>query len=117
MTPRIVRQLEGLCQKFNFESVKLPSGAGHDAGTFARYGVPTGMIFIPHGNQGISHNPSEIMGLSDKDNPFSLTGGFARAVRLLAETMKDFPNTQNDALNMRRDGRAFADGLSELRVV
>jgi beta-ureidopropionase / N-carbamoyl-L-amino-acid hydrolase len=116
MTPRIVRQLEGLCQKFNFESVKLPSGAGHDAGTFARYGVPTGMIFIPHGNLGISHNPLEIMGLSDKDNPFSLTGGFARAVRLLAETMKGFPNTQNDPVNIRRDGRAFADGLSELRV-
>lgn len=117
MTTHIVRHLEGLCKKFNFEAVRLPSGAGHDAGTFARYGVPTGMIFIPHGNQGISHNPLEIMGLSDADNPFSLTGGFARAVRLLVEAMKDFPNTQNDPLNIRRDGGVFAGGLSELRVV
>lgn len=116
MTTHIVRHLEGLCQKFNFEAVKLPSGAGHDAGTFARYGVPTGMIFIPHGNKGISHNPSEIMGLSDTDNPFSLTGGFARAVRVLAEAMIDFSNTQNDPLNIRRDGGAFANGLGELRV-
>jgi len=116
MSLPIVRQLERLCQKFSFEAAKVPSGAGHDAGTFARFNVPTGMIFIPHGNNGISHNPAEIMTLSEKDDPFSPMGGFHRAVRLLAETMKDFPNTQNDPVNIRRAGREFAVGLSELRV-
>jgi len=29
MTPNIVSHLNRLCQKFNFEAVKLPSGAGH----------------------------------------------------------------------------------------
>lgn len=116
MTTHIVRHLEGLCQKFKFEAIKLPSGAGHDAGTFARYGVPAGMIFIPHGNGGISHNPREIMALSEKGNPFSLTGGFSRAVRILAEAMMDFPSTQNAPVNIRRAGREFANGLAKLNL-
>jgi len=89
---------------------------GHDAGIFARFGVPTGMIFIPHGNNGISHNSSEIMALDKNDNPFSLSGGYNRAVRLLVEAMKDFPNTQGDPLNMRRNGGSFAEDLKEFVV-
>jgi hydantoinase/carbamoylase family amidase len=38
-------------------SMTLPSGAGHDAQTFAPY-VPTALIFTPC-RQGVSHNPAE----------------------------------------------------------
>ncbi len=39
------------------ESVAMPSGAGHDAQSFAPY-VPTAMIFVPS-RGGISHSPDE----------------------------------------------------------
>jgi hydantoinase/carbamoylase family amidase len=38
-------------------SMTLPSGAGHDAQTFAPY-VPTAMVFTPC-RRGVSHNPAE----------------------------------------------------------
>jgi acetylornithine deacetylase/succinyl-diaminopimelate desuccinylase-like protein len=38
--------------------VRLPSGAGHDAQSFAAAGIPAGMIFIPC-RRGISHHPDE----------------------------------------------------------
>ena len=38
--------------------VRLPSGAGHDAQSFAAAGIPAGMIFIPC-RHGISHHPDE----------------------------------------------------------
>lgn len=37
----------------------IVSGAGHDAQEFARL-CPTGMIFVPGENDGISHNPREL---------------------------------------------------------
>lgn len=41
----------------------MPSGAGHDAATFALQGVPTAMIFIR--NENGSHNPDEKMEMAD----------------------------------------------------
>ena len=38
--------------------VRMPSGAGHDAQSFAAAGVPTGMIFTPC-RRGMSHCPEE----------------------------------------------------------
>jgi hydantoinase/carbamoylase family amidase len=38
--------------------VRMPSGAGHDAQSFAAAGVDTGMIFVPC-RSGISHSPDE----------------------------------------------------------
>ncbi len=38
-------------------TMRMPSGAGHDAQMFARV-CPTGMIFVPS-HRGISHNPAE----------------------------------------------------------
>ena len=38
--------------------VRMPSGAGHDAQSFAAAGVPTGMIFVPC-RRGMSHSPDE----------------------------------------------------------
>ncbi len=53
----------------------MPSGAGHDAATFALQGVPTAMIFIR--NENGSHNPDEKMAMSD----------FAAGIRLLAAAL------------------------------
>lgn len=57
----------------------MPSGAGHDAATFAKIGVPTGMMFIrnDHG----SHNPDEAMSLDD----------FEVAAQALLCLLQDFP--------------------------
>jgi N-carbamoyl-L-amino-acid hydrolase len=38
--------------------IRMPSGAGHDAQSFAAAGVPTGMIFTPC-RRGMSHSPEE----------------------------------------------------------
>ncbi len=42
----------------DFAVARLPSGAGHDAQSFASCSVPTGMIFIPS-RGGLSHCPEE----------------------------------------------------------
>jgi len=39
-------------------TLKLPSGAGHDAQNVARHGIPTAMIFV-RSKDGVSHNPAE----------------------------------------------------------
>jgi beta-ureidopropionase / N-carbamoyl-L-amino-acid hydrolase len=52
--------------------IKMASGAGHDAATFASAGVPAAMIFVR--NQNGSHNPHEAMRMED----------FKEAVRVLA---------------------------------
>lgn len=53
----LVDQCETLAQKRNISSIKMPSGAGHDAAFMAEI-AKTVMIFIPS-IQGISHNPLE----------------------------------------------------------
>jgi beta-ureidopropionase / N-carbamoyl-L-amino-acid hydrolase len=58
---------------------EMPSGAGHDAATFAKMGVPTGMMFIR--NEHGSHNPDEAMSLDD----------FEVAARALLGLLRDFP--------------------------
>jgi beta-ureidopropionase / N-carbamoyl-L-amino-acid hydrolase len=52
--------------------LKMASGAGHDAATFASAGVPAAMIFVR--NQNGSHNPHEAMRMED----------FEQAARVLA---------------------------------
>jgi N-carbamoyl-L-amino-acid hydrolase len=58
---------------------EMPSGAGHDAATFAKMGIPTGMMFIR--NEHGSHNPDEAMSLDD----------FEVAARALLRLLRDFP--------------------------
>ena len=72
--------MDPVLQKLLLESARtlaiparaMPSGAGHDAATFALEGVPTAMIFIR--NENGSHNPDEKMEMAD----------FAAGTRLLA---------------------------------
>jgi acetylornithine deacetylase/succinyl-diaminopimelate desuccinylase-like protein len=60
------------------DSIRLPSGGGHDAMNFAFTGVPTGMIFTPS-TDGISHHPDEHTDLD----------AISAATRVLAETLRD----------------------------
>lgn len=53
-------------------AIEMASGAGHDAAMFARWGVPSAMIFVRNA-QG-SHNPDEAMAMED----------FAQGVRILS---------------------------------
>ena len=68
-------------EKLGISSSKMYSGAGHDAKVISEH-VPTSMIFIAHGNEGLSHNPVEIMAPNKKDDPFDLKGSFCKAVQV-----------------------------------
>ncbi len=56
--PRLQDLIEQAARDADFSTLRLPSGAGHDAQIIASYGVPTGMIFVPS-TEGISHSPRE----------------------------------------------------------
>lgn len=63
MSPQIVEHLRTACRHLGYRPHIMASGAGHDAAVFASAGIPTGMIFIRNANG--SHNPDEVMELSD----------------------------------------------------
>ena len=71
-------------------SVRMPSGAGHDAGMMALVG-PMGMIFVPSAG-GISHSPDEWTSWEDCARGAQvLLGAILRADQL---AFLDAPNTQ-----------------------
>ncbi len=53
----MVTLVEATASDHGLSSMRLPSGAGHDAQMLARI-CPSGMVFVPSHN-GISHNPAE----------------------------------------------------------
>jgi len=55
--PRVVDLVEETAEQLGLSTMRLPSGAGHDAQMLARL-APTGMVFVPS-HRGISHNPAE----------------------------------------------------------
>lgn len=55
--PRIRDIIESAARELELTSVRMPSGAGHDAQEIARL-APIGMIFVPS-RGGISHSPRE----------------------------------------------------------
>jgi N-carbamoyl-L-amino-acid hydrolase len=55
--PSIVDRVDQAARDRRLTSMRLPSGAGHDAQMLARM-CPTGMVFVPS-RKGISHNPAE----------------------------------------------------------
>jgi beta-ureidopropionase / N-carbamoyl-L-amino-acid hydrolase len=74
-SPEIQKSIEAACARLGQRSMRLPSGAGHDAQMMAKLG-PMGMIFIPSVN-GISHAPRE----------FSRWEDCARGANVLLETV------------------------------
>jgi len=57
MNSKLIQNIKKSAEREKLNYIKLNSGAGHDAMSFAPY-VPTGMIFIPSKN-GLSHCPQE----------------------------------------------------------
>jgi N-carbamoyl-L-amino-acid hydrolase len=55
--PKIQDNIEAAATELGFKTMRLPSGAGHDAQMLAKIS-PMGMIFVPSSN-GISHSPRE----------------------------------------------------------
>jgi N-carbamoyl-L-amino-acid hydrolase len=55
--PRVVDLVEATAKRFGATTMRMPSGAGHDAQMLARV-CPTAMIFVPSAG-GLSHNPAE----------------------------------------------------------
>jgi len=64
--PQIQAQIEQAAAGLGLKTMRLPSGAGHDAQMMARLG-PMGMIFVPSVS-GISHSPKELTRWSDCAN-------------------------------------------------
>jgi len=56
-TPEVQKSIETAAGKLGLKTMRLPSGAGHDAQMMAQIG-PMGMIFVPS-VKGISHSPKE----------------------------------------------------------
>ena len=65
-TPAIQSQIEAAAAGLGLKTMRLPSGAGHDAQVVAKLG-PMGMIFVPSVD-GISHSPKEFTRWQDCAN-------------------------------------------------
>ena len=64
--PEIQKTIEEAAAGLGLKTMRLPSGAGHDAQWMARL-APMGMIFIPSIG-GISHSPKELTAWRDCAN-------------------------------------------------
>ena len=65
-SPEIQNKIEEAAAGLGLKTMRLPSGAGHDAQMMARLG-PMGMIFVPSAG-GISHSPKEFTRWEDCAN-------------------------------------------------
>lgn len=64
--PAVIDLVDSLCREVTDKTMRMPSGAGHDAQMLARV-CPTAMIFVPS-RDGISHNPAEHTDDHDLEN-------------------------------------------------
>ena len=63
ISPDMVSLIEDVAAGLGQSTIRLPSGAGHDAAALAAAGIEIGMIFVRNANG--SHNPNEKMEVSD----------------------------------------------------
>ncbi|UCI23414.1 Zn-dependent hydrolase [Mesorhizobium sp. B2-8-5] len=81
MSLDLIGRLDRAATELQMRAPHVPSGAGHDAATFAGAGIPTAMLFVR--NENGSHNPHEAMEIADLD----------QAIRLLLRFVTDFDNS------------------------
>ena len=79
--PGLQDLIERSARAAGYSTLRLPSGAGHDAQSLGRAGIPIGMIFVPS-KGGISHSPRERTEWDD------VTRGAAVLYRVLRELDK-----------------------------
>ena len=77
----MVDRIERTARAQRRTTLRLPSGAGHDAQMLARV-CPTAMVFVPS-HHGISHNPAE------HTDPAHLTAGADVLCQVLLELAED----------------------------
>lgn len=82
MSPALIARLDRAAADLQMPAPHVPSGAGHDAASFAGAGIPTAMLFVR--NENGSHNPHEAMEIADLD----------QAIRLLLRFVTDFDKDQ-----------------------
>ena len=82
MSPALIARLDRAAADLQMPAPHVPSGAGHDAATFAGANIPTAMLFVR--NENGSHNPHEAMEIADLD----------QAIRLLLRFVTDFDKDQ-----------------------
>lgn len=82
MSRALIARLDHAAADLQMPAPHVPSGAGHDAATFASANIPTAMLFVR--NENGSHNPHEAMELADLD----------QAIRLLLRFVTDFDKDQ-----------------------
>ena len=80
MSPALIAALDRAAGDLQMRAPHVPSGAGHDAATFAAANIPSAMLFVR--NENGSHNPHESMEIVDLDH----------AIRLLFRFVTDFDN-------------------------
>jgi len=84
---QVIDLVETVCTDIDATTIRMPSGAGHDAQMLARV-CPTAMIFVPS-KDGISHNPAEHTDDADLEN-----GANALLRTMLALADHDFKETK-----------------------
>jgi len=82
MSTDLIAAMQDFTADAGIKSAVMPSGAGHDAAVLAWSGVDCIMTFVAHGNNGASHRPDEILGLTPEADPFAVGSCFAKAVML-----------------------------------
>lgn len=82
MSQALIARLDRAAADLQMPAPHVPSGAGHDAATFAGANIPTAMLFVR--NENGSHNPHEAMEIADLD----------QAIRLLLRFVTDFDKDQ-----------------------
>lgn len=82
MSQALIARLDRAANALQMPAPHVPSGAGHDAATFAGANIPTAMLFVR--NENGSHNPHEAMEIADLD----------QAIRLLLRFVTDFDKDQ-----------------------
>lgn len=65
LSPELRECFAAAAEARGIDTLTMPSGAGHDAATYAKAGVPAAMLFIRNRNG--SHNPDEAMDDADFD--------------------------------------------------
>lgn len=81
MSPALIAKLDRAATELQMQAPHVPSGAGHDAATFAGAGIPTAVLFVR--NENGSHNPHESMEIADLD----------QAIQLLLRFVTDFDHS------------------------
>ncbi len=105
---KLAQQFADFSENRSIKSDVRSSGAGHDAMILAQEGVPSTIILGAHGNNGISHDPKEILGASESANPFSSGEAFYNAVAVLADVAVNGAATKR---NKTPDGLSFEQAL------